>query len=54
MAARISRSEPSFETGLMPMEEVLGKRIFVTPISFWRNSTTFFASGVPCSHSMPA
>jgi hypothetical protein len=50
----MSRSEPSFDTGLIPMDELWGKRILLTFISFWRNSTTFFASGVPCSHSMPA
>ena len=38
----------------MPMDEVPGKRILVTFISFWRKSTTLFASGVPCSHSIPA
>ena len=54
MAARMSRSEPSLETGLIPIEEVLGKRILLTPISFWRKSMTFLASGVPVSHSMPA
>ena len=54
MAARMRRSEPSLDTGLMPMEELCGKRICVTFISFWRNSMTFFASGVPCSHSIPA
>ncbi len=54
MAERISRSEPSFDTGLMPMDEVLGNRILVTFISLTRKSTTFLASGVPCSHSMPA
>ena len=54
MAARMSRSEPSFETGLMPIEELFGKRILSTPISFWRKAMTFLTSGVPSSHSMPA
>jgi hypothetical protein len=30
------RSLPA-ETGLMPMPDVAGKWIFLTPISFWRN-----------------
>jgi hypothetical protein len=54
IAARISRSEPSFEIGLMPIEEVFGNRILLTFISSCRNLTIFFASGVDCSHSMPA
>ena len=54
IALRISRSLPSLETGLMPIAEVAGKRIFVTLISLIRNSMIFFASGVPAAHSMPA
>ncbi len=54
MALRIRRSEPSTDTGLMPMAEVSGKRIFLTPISFRRNSMTFFTSAEPASHSTPA
>ena len=54
IAARISRSLPSIETGLTPMLELSGKRIFLTPISFWRKSITFFTSGVPAFHSIPA
>ncbi len=33
IALRTSRSVPSRETGLMPMPEVSGKRIFLTPKS---------------------
>ena len=40
--------------GLMPKEEVSGKRIFFTPISSVRNFNNFCASGVPCCHSIPA
>ena len=50
----MSRSLPSRETGLTPMPEVLGKRIFLTPISSCRNLMTFFASGDSAGHSMPA
>ena len=53
-ALRISRSEPSRDTGLMPMPDVSGKRIFLTPISLIRKSMTFFASGDSAAHSMPA
>ena len=45
---------PSSETGLMPIEAVSGKRIFLTPISVRSQSTTLAASGVPYFHSMPA
>ena len=38
----------------MPIPLVSGKRIFVTPISFWRKAMTFFTSGVPSAHSTPA
>ena len=38
----------------MPMLAVSGKRMLLTPISSRRNLTTFSASGVPVSHSMPA
>ena len=38
----------------MPMPEVAGKRIFLTPISFCRNSITFFACGESAAHSIPA
>ena len=50
----MSRSEPSIDTGLMPMAEVPGKRIFLTFISLIRKSMTFFASGEFAGHSMPA
>ena len=43
IALRTSRSVPSRETGLMPMPEVSGKRIFRTPISSCRKSITFCA-----------
>ncbi len=49
-----SRSVPSRETGLMPMPDVAGKRIFLTPISLIRKSISFFACGDSASHSMPA
>ena len=54
IAARMSRSEPSIEIGLMPIDEVFGNRIFFTPMSRVRKSTTFWHSGVPVSHSTPA
>ena len=40
MAARISRLEPSSDTGLMPMALVAGKRMDWAPICPWRNSIT--------------
>ena len=54
IAARTSRWVPSSLTGLTPMLEDSGKRIFLTPISFWRKSITFLTSGEPLSHSIPA
>jgi hypothetical protein len=48
------REVPSFEIGLIPIPEVSGNRILVTPISFCKNSMTFFTSGVPAAHSIPA
>ena len=54
IAARMSRSDPSIETGLIPIDEVFGNRIFFTPMSRVRKSTTFWHSGVPVSHSTPA
>src|SRR5438874_311661 len=45
-AARASRSVPSRETGFTPTPLVWGKRIFLTPISFWRNAISFFASAL--------
>jgi hypothetical protein len=53
-ARRIRRSDPSIDTGLMPMAELPGKRIFVTFISLTRKSMTFFASADFAGHSMPA
>jgi len=41
MALRTSRSVPCFETGLMPMPEVSGKRIFLTPNSSCRILISF-------------
>jgi hypothetical protein len=38
----------------MPTPLVSGKRIFLTFISDCSQAMTFFASGVPASHSMPA
>ena len=54
IALRTSRSVPSRETGLMPMPEVSGKRIFLTPISLVRKSISFFAFSLCASYSMPA
>ena len=54
IALRTRRSVPSRETGLMPMPEVSGKRIFFTPISSWRKSMTFLAPSDSAAHSMPA
>ena len=45
---------PWIETGLMPIAELSGKRIFFTFISSMRNLITFCASGVFAAHSMPA
>jgi len=42
------------EMGLMPIPEVLGKRIFLTPISSSKNLMIFFASGDSAGHSIPA
>jgi len=38
----------------MPIPDDAGNRIFLTPISFMRNSMTFFACGESAAHSMPA
>ena len=54
MALRTSRSVPSTETGLMPIAEVFGKRIFLTPNSSCRILMSFFAFSLPDSNSMPA
>ena len=56
IAARISRSVPSRETGFSPMLDVSGKRIFLYicgKVSL-RNASTFFTSSEACSNSMPA
>ena len=55
MALRTSRLVPVMEMGLMPTPESI--RICLGPpfsISLFRNSSSFFTSGVPCCHSMPA
>ncbi len=54
IALRTSRSVPSRETGLIPMLEVSGKRIFRTPISSWRKAITLRAPADSASHSIPA
>ena len=54
IALRTRRSVPSRLTGLMPMPEVLGKRIFLTPISSIRNLISFLALSLSASYSMPA
>ncbi|EXI83731.1 MAG: hypothetical protein AW12_02556 [Candidatus Accumulibacter sp. BA-94] len=54
IAARTRRSVPSCDTGLMPMPELAGKRIFFTPISSCRNLMTFRQPSELASHSMPA
>ena len=54
MALRTRRSVPSRDTGLMPMPEVLGKRIFLTPNSSCRNLMSFLALSLSASNSMPA
>ena len=54
IAARMRRVDPSSETGLMPIALVAGNRMVRTPSSFWRKSTSFFASGVRAWYSMPA
>ena len=54
IALRTSRSVPSRETGLTPMPEVLGKRIFLTPSSSCRNLISFLALSLSASNSMPA
>jgi hypothetical protein len=54
MAALISLSEPSGETGLIPIALVSGNLIFFTPISFCKNAITFFTSSVELAHSIPA
>ncbi len=54
IALRTSRSVPSRLTGLMPMPEVFGKRILLTPISSVRNLISFLALSVSASNSMPA
>ncbi len=53
-ALRTSRSVPSRDTGLMPMPDVAGKRIFFTPMSSIRNLISFFAPSDSAAHSMPA
>ena len=50
----MSLSQPSFETGLIPIDDEPGNLIFVTPISACSKRMIFSASGVPVIHSMPA
>ena len=38
----------------MPIPEVSGKRMCLTPISFCRNAIIFFAWGDSAAHSIPA
>ncbi len=54
MASRTRRSVPSRDTGLIPMPLLPGKRMFLTPMSFWRKAMIFFASGLSAAHSIPA
>ena len=54
MALRTRRSVPSMETGFTPRPDVLGKRIFLTPISSCRNLMSFLALSDSASNSMPA
>ena len=54
MALRTSRSVPSRETGLMPIPEVAGKRIFLTPKSSCRTLIRRLAFSLSASNSMPA
>jgi hypothetical protein len=54
IAARMSRLEPSSETGLMPMALVPGNRMDWAPIWPWRKSTTRRTSSVPALYSIPA
>ena len=54
IALRTRRSVPSIDTGLIPIPEVFGKRILVTPISSIRNLMSFFAFSDSASYSMPA
>jgi len=53
-ALRTRRSVPSRDTGLMPIPDVAGKRIFFTLISLIRKSISFFAPSDSACHSMPA
>ena len=54
IALRIKRLLPSTETGLMPIAEDSGKRIFFRMPMSLKNAMTFSASGVPAAHSIPA
>ena len=53
-AARMSRLEPSSDTGLMPMALVAGKRMVWAPICSLEEVDHPPASGVPALYSMPA
>ena len=56
IALRINRAVPSWETGLMPIPAVSGKRIFLKASgnSAAKNSLNFLFSALPCSNSIPA
>ena len=54
IALRIRRWLPSFDTGLMPMPELAGKRMPVTFSSFCRKAMRRCTSAEPAGHSMPA
>ncbi|CFO11308.1 Uncharacterised protein [Bordetella pertussis] len=53
-ALRTRRSVPSRETGLMPIDEVFGKRILVTPSLVCRYWIRSLACSDSAMYSMPA
>ena len=54
MALRTKRLLPSTDTGLIPMAEESGKRIFLRMPMSLINCMTLATSSVPAAHSMPA
>ena len=54
MAAFTRRVVPSTEMGLMPNDEVAGKRTFFATLCAFRNSYSSAAPLVPAANSMPA
>ena len=55
IALRTSRSVPSRDTGLMPMPDVSGKRIFLhAHLVLQERRSPCARSSVSASHSMPA